>query len=316
MKRNPVAGLLTIGGSILFAFSVALTAASGSRSAAGPLSARASQSEQSPFSFTTIDFPNSVRTIADGVNPAGDIVGHYKDMEGKEHGFLLSAGQFTSIDFPGKIYTDARGISPGGDIVGTFKDAPGDNSNWHGYLLSKTTGAFTEIHVPGYLGSIAQRITPSGDIYGCTHDSAFTSDMRGFVRSADGAFTVLDVPSTMHNGATPNGRIIVGLYNDMTTGLRHGYFAVNGDFQPFDVPGSNWTEAWDINPRGEAVGDFRDSTGRFHGFVEWGGVFTTIDFPEAISTTAVGINPKGTIVGQFTDSSGHTHGFLALPAGE
>lgn len=268
------------------------------------------------FQFTSIDFPNAVRTVADGINPAGDIVGHYKDTEGKEHGFLLSPGQFTSIDFPGKIYTDARGINPGGDIVGTFKDAPGDNSNWHGYVLSKTTGAFTEIHVPGYLGSIAQRITPSGDIYGCTHDSAFTSDMRGFVRSADGTFTVLDVPSTMHNGAMPNGRIVVGLYNDMTTGLRHGYFAVNGDFQPFDVPGSNWTEAWDINPLGEVVGDFRDTAGKFHGFLDSRGVFTILDAPGAIATTAIGINPTGTIVGQFTDSGGHTHGFVAVPAAE
>lgn len=316
MKRNPVAGLLTIGATILFAFSVALTAASGSRSVAGPELAAASQSEQAPFSFTPIDFPNAVRTVADGVNPDGDIVGHYRDTLGKEHGFLLSGGQFTSIDFPGKIYTDARGINPGGDIVGTFMDAPGGPSNWHGYLLSKTTGAFTEIHVPGYLGSIAQRITPSGDIYGCTHDYDFMSNMRGFVRSADGSYTVLDVPSTMHNGATPSGRVIVGLYNDMATGLRHGYFVVNGDFRPFDVPGSNWTEGWDMNSSGAAVGDFRDSTGRFHGFVEWGGVFTTIDFPQAIATTAAGINPAGKIVGQYTDSGGRTHGFLALPAGE
>jgi hypothetical protein len=143
------------------------------------------------FKFTSIDFPGAARTIADGINPGGEIVGHYTDTAGTEHGFRLSSAEFTSIDYPGSIYTDARGVSPGGDIVGSFIDAPGGPSNRHGYLLSKTTGAFTEILVPGYLGSIAQRITPTGHIYGCTHDYDFMSNMRGFVRTADGTYKVL-----------------------------------------------------------------------------------------------------------------------------
>ncbi len=259
--------------------------------------------------FTTIDFPGAVATQADGISPGGEIVGHYTDSAGKEHGFLFSDGQFTSIDYPGAIYTDARGISPEGDIVGTFRDTVGAfPSNWHGYLLHQ--GTFTEIRVPGYLGSIAQRITPTGNIYGCTHDYDFGANMRGFVRHADGTYSVLGVPSSMSNGATPDGRVVTGLYNDLTTGLRHGYLVVNGNFNPFDVPGSNLTEAWDMNPLKEVVGDFRDNSGKFHGFLLAAGQFTTLDFPSGIVTEAVGINPAGDIVGLYIDSSGKKHGFL------
>src|SRR5579864_2007901 len=60
--------------------------------------------------FTTIDFPGAVLTNAWGINPAGEIVGVYKDTAGQQHGFLLSWGHFTSIDYPGAIATDARGI--------------------------------------------------------------------------------------------------------------------------------------------------------------------------------------------------------------
>ena len=267
------------------------------------------------FHFSTIDFPGSVRTIADGISPEGDIVGHYRDTTGKEHGFLLSGGQFSSIDYPGAIYTDARGIAPGGDIVGTFQNAPGGPPNWHGFLLRG--GVFSEIVVPDpassgsyFLGSIAQRITPTGEIYGCTHNFDFMAKMQGFVRHADGSFGVLDVPSSMNNGATPDGNIVAGLYNDMKTGLTHGYLVVNGNFEPFDVPGSNFTQAWDINPSREVVGQFRDTNGRFHGFLLSGGTFTSIDPDGAISTSAVGINPAGDIVGQYTDAGGKTHGFL------
>ena len=166
------------------------------------------------------------------------------------------------------------------------------------------------------MGTIAQRITASGEIYGCSHETDFMSNMRGFVRDAAGSYSVFDVPSSMHNGATPDGTTITGLYNDMATGLSHGYFLVNGDFQAFDFPGGNWTQSWDINPSGETVGQFRDSSGQFHGFLLAQAMFSTVD-PQGrlIAAATVGINPAGVIVGWYTDASGHTHAFVALRAG-
>src|SRR5579872_1412976 len=87
-----------------------------------------------PFNFYTIDVPCTAcpggiarSTSAQGINPAGNIVGFYVDAIGMSHGYLLSPGQFTTIDVPGSLAgvsgalpTVARGINPAGDIVGNY----------------------------------------------------------------------------------------------------------------------------------------------------------------------------------------------------
>jgi hypothetical protein len=85
------------------------------------------------FDFRSIDVPCSAcpggiafSTSAQGINPAGDIVGSYTDTTGT-HGFLLSGGQFTSIDVPGSLMgvggtlpTGASAINASGEIIGTY----------------------------------------------------------------------------------------------------------------------------------------------------------------------------------------------------
>jgi probable HAF family extracellular repeat protein len=258
------------------------------------------------FTFTSIDFPGAVFTNAQGINSRGDIVGLYVDAAGKRHGFELSDGDFISIDYPGAMVTDARGISRRGEIVGAFTNAPGGPPNMHGYLLKR--GIFSEVQFPGYLGTIAQRISPRGDIYGCNHNTDFMASMHGFMRTREG-YSAIDVPASMNNGATPDGSTIAGLYTDMN-GHSHGYLIDDGSFMPFDVPGSNLTEAWDINPKGLVVGGFRDTSGKTHGFLRTNNEYATIDFPGASVTAARGINRDGDIVGLYVDTSGKTHGFL------
>jgi uncharacterized membrane protein len=264
--------------------------------------------QQSPAAtFKSIDFPGAVLTQVQGINPEGEMVGLYVDTAGKQHGFLYRRGDFSSIDYPGAIATDARGINRNGDIVGSFTNVPGGPPNIHGYLLSH--GAFSEVQFPGYLGTIAQRISPEGDIYGCNHNTDLMATMHGFRRTEDG-YTQLDVQASMNNGATPDGSTVVGLFTDMMTGLTHGFMIKNSNFEPFDVPGSNLTQAWDIDPAGHVVGNFRDTTGETHGFLRSDSQYAAIDFPGAIATAARGINPEGEIVGWYIDSTGKTHGFL------
>src|SRR5579885_1442562 len=98
-----------------------------------------------------------------------------------------------------------------------------------------------------------------------------------------------------------------------------GFFFVSTIAQAFtfttiDPPGSIFTEAFGINPSGQIVGTFNDSSGVSHGFLrDKNGSFTTFDPPDSILTIAQGINPSGQIVGLFIDSSGVIHGFLATP---
>jgi probable HAF family extracellular repeat protein len=271
----------------------------------------ATAAAQDQPTYKTVDYPGAIATQPQGINAEGEIVGIYTDAAGRTHGFLLDRGRWTSIDYPGAIRTAATGIDPEGNIVGDYHSGDGEGlvpRNQHGFLLTK--GKFTEIQAPGYLGTIAQRITSTGEIYGCTHDVDYGANMRGFRRHADGTWSVMDVPSSMSNGATPDGSFIAGLYMDMMTGLSHGFLLRNGAFESFDVPGSNFTQAWDANVLEQVVGSYRDTAGKFHAFLLSEGRFTTLDYPHAVNTQARGINPQGDIVGFYTDSGGKTHGFL------
>jgi uncharacterized membrane protein len=260
--------------------------------------------------FTPIDFPGSVATTAFGINEGGEVVGSYTDSSNRTHGFVRIGELFRSIDFPGAAFTQARGISPAGEIVGSYR-LPGEPGvNAHGYLLTRG-GEFRRVDFPGHTNAIAQRIGPDGTILGCYHDTDMMDTMHGIVVQGD-EFAEFATPASMHNGATPGGKIIVGLYTDTTNRGRAYLLKSDGEFIPFDVPGSTFTAGWDINPAQRAVGVYQDAGGRFHGFVvdrHW--TFGAIDYPGAALTRAFGINPRGDVVGNYADSANRIHGFLA-----
>jgi uncharacterized membrane protein len=261
--------------------------------------------------YTTFDFPGATLTNAQGINAGGEIVGTYNDSgtPSRTHGFLLSGGVFTSIDVPGARATIARGIGPGGDIVGTYqRQNESGGVPAHGFLLSNQ-GVFSAVDFPGHLNTIAQRILPDGTILGCYHDSDTMGSMHG-MSYGNGGWDAIPEGMSMHNGATPNGKLIVGLFTDMDNKAK-GYLVDRGRFEPFEVPGATSTAGWDINPAGVAVGVFRDGGGRFHGFWYDGQNFGSVDVPGATATRVFGINAAGDMVGAFVDGTSHTHAFLA-----
>jgi len=296
------------------------------------------------FNFVSVDVPCSAcpggiarSTAIGGINPAGDIVGAFTDAVGGHHGFLLSQGQFTQIDVPGAISTSALGISPTGDIVGDYT-APVSSAPWgspaycpaagstaciKGFLYSH--GQFSTVLFPGHPGAIPSRITPDGSMYGCLHDFDTMGSMysAAWTRFGDTSLAVnggelsdpnMSYPNSMHRGASPDGSVIVGFYIDMDTGHQHGYILQDGMLQTYDVPNSTLTVLWDINPKGELVGTYKDNLGKQHGFLQLpdGSAPITIDYPSAVTTIAGGLNPEGAIAGQYVDTKGHTHGFLAV----
>ena len=307
MKRNLFRPIITIGFAVL-AFGSA---------------------QAQSFNYASVDFPNAIRTRAWGINPGGVIVGDYRDMSNVPHGFVLSGGHYITLDVPGSIIgltgtlpTNLRAINPGGDIVGIYVAPPNSTAGCivagsppclKGFLLHH--GTFSTVLFPGHEGSIPARITSNGNIYACYHDADLMGSMFGFARTRDG-FSSINVAASMHTGATPDGGTIVGLYADMATmpPVWRGYVLQNGIFGPFDAPNSTFTEAWDISPGGNIIGDFQDGAGMFHGFLRVGDRYMQIDFPGATATHAQGINPGGAIVGVYTDTNKVTHGFLAVPA--
>jgi probable HAF family extracellular repeat protein len=282
------------------------------------------------FTYTSIDVPGASSTSASGINARGAVVGAYVDTLG-QHGFLLDDEGFTPIDYPGATATQARGINRRGDIVGTHQGpnlrTPGSGGDIHGFLLHKRD--FTAVDYPGHMNTITQRITATGLILGCYHDHDTMGSMHGILISAkrrgetdDGErsddsrtrFSFLDVPASMNNGGTPDAELVAGLYTDMM-GQTHGYFLRDGDFRPFDVPGSVSTAAWDMNPSGDVVGVYMDASTKVHGFLLRDGAFVPIDYPGARTTQAFGINPRGNVVGTYVDATGKTHGFLLSGTG-
>ena len=264
---------------------------------------------QEAFDYTEIVVPGAVFTNAQGINAGGDVVGFYRDGTGRTRGYLWSGGEVTTIEYPDAALTDARGISPGGEIVGTYRIAGEPPANVHGYLRRRD-GTFSRVDYPGHTNTIAQRILPDGTILGCRHDHDMMSTMRGVVIRPDGTTSETDAFASMHNGGTPSGKLIAGFFTNMMTNRSESYVIDKGEFTAFVVPGSTLTLAWDVNPRGEIAGVYRDAAGRFHGFVRNGERYLTVDVPGATATRVFGINAGGDVVGAFVDSTGRTRAFL------
>ena len=310
----------------------------------------------------------ATQTSVRGINSSGDMVGFYTDSTGRQHGFLLQDGLYTTIDFPlaGVRGTIANGINPQGEIVGQFvlpinANVPEDSPLFCPANLASGAaspactkgfhyrrGEYTTITFAGHPGAIAQRITPNGDIHGCLHDRDLGMSMYGVTwRRSLGphgsvqiqeAYSLLpdcgelldpmDVPMSMNNGGTLNGKSIVGLFTDMG-GQQRGYIVRNGMLEAYDASvDATLTAIWDMNPAGHFVGTFRranEAAARRHGFLDHGDGSTpvTLDVTirdasgntvTAFATVAFGINPAGVIVGQYTlVAGGPVRGFVAIP---
>jgi hypothetical protein len=140
-----------------------------------PYRARDLDTDRRHFLYTSVDFPNAIRTRTFGISPRGVIVGDYRDSSGTLHGFLLVGGLYVTVDVPGALIglpgvlpTGLRGINPAGDIVGIFIASPGSSEGCtlagsppcvKGFLLHR--GTFSTVLFPGHEGSIPKGITPS-----------------------------------------------------------------------------------------------------------------------------------------------------------
>jgi uncharacterized membrane protein len=272
--------------------------------------------------YTTIDYPNSSLAVAFDINNSGNVVGFYRDPNLKFHGFLYNRAtrSFASIDYTNPVCTtgtDARGINERGDIVGTCTD---NANNFYGYLL--TADGFSPIFAAGHMSTIAQGISSdNAKIVGCIHDTNMTTTMFGMSHDAigfdffGGMFGGLNGTGFMHNGVSPAGEIIAGLFTDTSVNRARAYILRDGVAMPFDYPLATLTQAWDVNAQGDVVGVYRDTAGRIHGFLRSaGGEFTSIDFPGATLTRAFGVNSNGDIVGTYI-VGGVQHAFVRSAKG-
>ncbi len=292
-------------------------------SASTDVSAAVANDQSSIATFTPIDVPGAVQTVALDINAEGFIVGRYAIAD-RTHGFLRTPdGEFMTIDFPGSSFTVAASINDGkGDIVGQYA-LPSAPAQRHGFLLKD--GVFTSFDPPGSNFTNALGINARGDIVGryCTLPvcrAAGKGDYRGYLLR-DGEFIILDAPDAFETDAfaiNNRGKIAGGFVN-----AAHGedlFLWRKDEFTALALPNGKpvSVDKGGINERGDIVGFYCDNASPCgpgpatvtHGFLISHGEFRTIDVPDALATTIFGINAQGDIVGGYTDASRRVHGFL------
>jgi uncharacterized membrane protein len=276
------------------------------------------------YSFTDVNYPGAVWTVAQEINDSRQIVGYYADTAGGRHGFLLSGGTYTTIDCPSPytISSSAFGINNLGQIVGVCS-APGGVSGFYGSSRSFIVNGGVLSFLPDAPGSYggastaAQGINDSGQIVGWYADSCLCKG-HGFLLSG-GIYTTIDVPgfgSTYARGINNVGEIVGGTQQVFGGGFEQAFTLNNGTYTNFNDPAvgpSSSSEADGINSLGHSVGFYSDVNGVTHGFLLDGGVFTNVDHPNALLTEALGINSQEQIVGAYNDAANVTHGFVTAP---
>src|SRR5262249_46179105 len=84
--------------------------------------------------YETIDVPDALATIANGINENGTIVGEFTDLDGVTHGFVLEGNAvFRTVDFPDATATGIRAIERrSDDLSGSYLDSGGND---HGFVF-------------------------------------------------------------------------------------------------------------------------------------------------------------------------------------
>jgi len=164
-------------------------------------------------------------------------------------------------------------------------------------------------------------------VHFATPDGVYTS-MHSYTMTKDGTFSLFsyppDAPFSMHQGATRDGKFIVGFYREKGATVSRGYILTPADnaVTPVDVPGARSTVIQDISWSGVIIGHYRNpnETTQYHGFVVYTHMSTDkskwdfkypVDHPGAPITRMRGINDRGDIVGDYVGTDGKTRAFVA-----
>jgi probable HAF family extracellular repeat protein len=281
-----------------------------------------------PYTWTFIDFPQTLVTGGVAINPGAgasglEVVGFYGAAPDFGTNSFMVRGAvrkgvineaFEDVSFPGASEQSAEDVNDAGQIVGGYVDS---SNVFHGYELSG--GVFTTIDVPfsGATGTIAEGINNAGEIVGGWSDSS--GNTHGFTLIG-GAYTSFDYPGATQTWAytVNHSGDIVGYYD--TSSATYGFLLSGGTYTSIGFPGAVETLASGINDLGDIVGVYCTTDSCIanfdgaEGFLLSKGVFTTISVPGSSYTESDGINNKGMIVGLFTDiTNGPYRTYLAVP---
>lgn len=274
--------------------------------------------------MTSFDAPGAVPfngTRALGINNKGVIVGFYDANGGSFFPPFIrdKKGTFSSFDVPDSIFSDPAGINNNGVIAG-------NTSQEQGFVRDKQ-GVVTLFYVvaPGapFVITRVNGINEKGDTVG--YYLAAGGIFKGFVRSADGTFTLFDFSSDVNDvflqDINDKGEA-VGYYYDSNFILHRFFGKEPSAIKSFDVPGAVGTIATTINNEGVIAGLYVDADFIQHIFVRThDGEIIVLAPPDAVNVPPrIGrfdslqnpvINNNGSVVGNYyINTNRDTKGFL------
>lgn len=171
-------------------------------------------------------------------------------------------------------------------------------------------GQFTVFDAPNATDMLALSINDLGEVTGYVDDGPFGGPrhLRGFVRDADGHFTVFDAApdatTTFPFETNVRGETVGNVWTEGGSSMSGFIRNRHGEITPVKVPNSLWTNASAINDRGDVAGSWGTPSSDSYGFVrDCRGNITVFSIPNnglnKEGMNVHGITSRGDIVGDY-----------------
>ena len=277
-----------------------------------------------PFSYSTVNDPNSMTNEITGINQLAKVVGVFGGGSGsnvwESYTSQKPYTKFRPDDYPGAQGTFIRGLSSNRTVVGYVID-PGNLTGTWGFV--KNGGLWTLMKDPNE-GSYNCAVTELYGINDSKNAVGFYLDTNCVsnaivANTVTQSFTNINPPGATSAYATGiNGK---GDISGTATinGTTVGFYLQTGTYYTFAYPNATRTEALSLNWQDQVVGDYTDQNGLVHGFVltypthgSGARVWQSVDEPKATGGTIItGINNHDAISGYYVDTNTNKDGFIA-----
>lgn len=279
-----------------------------------------------PFTYTTIDDPNSNTNAVNGINQLGKIVGDFGGGSGsnipESYSAISPYSKFRNLNYPGAQGTVATSLSSNKQIAGYVID-PGTATGTFGFVRVRSLWTlFADPHE----GTGNNAVTEILSIDGSGYAVGFYLNGSGVkvpfeLDTTTGVFTELHPPGATSAEATGiNGKDNISGWETTSSGER-SFYLQSGTYYPIQYPKVQATYATGVNWQDQVIGYFLDSQNVAHGFILTGPTrggaeqtWQVIDEPNATGGTWVTcMSNHSYITGYYVDAYGAQHGFIGTP---